>query len=61
MTSKSLSFKSIDSVSHFFNEIPVKKEVNVSSSILGTDTTGDTFFPTFNSSPNKINELECKH
>lgn len=51
--SKSLSFKSTDSASHFSNETPVKKEVNVSSSILGIDTVGDVSFLVLHSSPEK--------
>lgn len=55
--SKSLSSKSRYSVSHFSSDTPLKKEVNVSSSVLGTKTFGDETCSVLYSSPINYNKL----
>lgn len=54
--SKSLSSKSRHSVSHFSSDTPLKKEVNVSSSVLGTETLGDEICSILHSSPTNYNK-----
>lgn len=54
--SKSLSSKSRHSVSHFSSDTPLKKEVNVSSSVLGTETLGDKICSVLHSSPTNYNK-----
>lgn len=55
--SKAFSSKSRHSVPHFSNDTPLKKEVNVSSSILGTETVGDKICSVLHSSPINYNKL----
>lgn len=55
--SKSLSCKSRHSVSHFSNDTPLKKEVNVSSSVFGIEIVGDNIFFVLHSSPVNYNKL----
>lgn len=49
--SKSVSSRLRHSLSHFSSETPLKKEVNVSSSVLGTETVGDKTCSVLYSSP----------